>query len=67
VDPHAEQTHEPLAAACSRAGVAGSILGVRAGGPAIRVVGHRRLMRLVELLGTPPPDAPAGSFPTPGR
>jgi hypothetical protein len=67
LDPHAPETHEPLAAACSRAGVAGSIIGVRAGGPAVRVVGYRRLMRLAELLGTVPPDAPAGAFPSPMR
>jgi hypothetical protein len=65
LDPHAPHMHEPLAAACSRAGVAGSIIGVRAGGPAIRVVGHRRMMRLAELLGTAPPGAPVQAFPTP--
>lgn len=67
LDPHAPGTHEPLAAACSRAGVAGSIIGTRAGGPAVRVVGYRRLMRLAELLGTVPPDAPAEAFPSPMR
>lgn len=65
MDPHAEQTHQVLAAACSRAGIAGSIVGVRSGAPAIRVVGRRRILRLADLLGTPPPDAPATAFPTP--
>lgn len=67
LDPHAPDTHEPLAAACSRAGVAGALVGVRAGGPALRVVGYRRTMRLAELLGTVPPDAPPDAFPTPRR
>ena len=65
LDPHAPDTYEPLAAACSRAGIAGSIVGVRAGRPALRVVGHRRILRLAELLGTAPPEAPPGAFPQP--
>lgn len=67
LDPHAPETFEPLAAACSRAGVAGSIVGVRADRPALRVVGRRRLLRLAELLGSPPPEAPARAFPSPGH
>ncbi len=67
LDSHAPETYEPLAAACSRSGVAGSILGVRAGGPALRVVGYRRLMRLAELLGSPPPGSPPAAFPAAHR
>jgi hypothetical protein len=67
LDPHAAQTYEPLAAACARAGITGSLVGARAGGPAIRVVGYRRISRLAELLGSPPPGAPRGIFPTPFR
>ncbi len=67
MDPHAAGTYEPLAAACSRAGMAGAIVGVPAGRPAVRVIGHRRMMRLAELLGTAPPDAPPGVFPAAWR
>ncbi len=67
LDPHAPDTHEPLAAACAAAGLAGSLLGVRGGGPAVRIVGHRRCARLAEMIGTPPPEAPAHSFPVQGH
>ena len=63
LDPLAPDTHEPLAAACAAAGLAGSLLGVRAGGPAVRIVGYRRCSRLAEMIGTPPPEAPPGAFP----
>ena len=63
LDPHAPDTHEPLAAACAAAGLAGSLLGVRGGGPAVRIVGYRRCSRLAEMIGTPPPEAPPGAFP----
>lgn len=63
VDPHAPDTHELLAAACAAAGLTGSLLGVRGGGPAVRIVGYRRCSRLAEMIGTPPPEAPAGAFP----
>jgi hypothetical protein len=67
LDPHAPDTHEPLAAACAAAGLAGSLLGVRGGGPAVRIVGHRRCLRFAEMIGTPPPEAPAGAFPPVGH
>lgn len=63
LDPHAPGTHQPLAAACAAAGLAGSLLGVRGGGPAMRIVGHRRCTRLVEMIGSAPPEAPPGAFP----
>ncbi len=63
LDRHAPDTFEALASACARAGLAGSLIGVRSATPALRIVGHRRLDRLVELLGTAPPEAPAGAFP----
>lgn len=63
LDRHAPDTFEPLGSACARAGIAATFIGTRGGGPALRVLGHRRSMRLVELLGTPPPEAPAGAFP----
>ena len=67
LDPHAPDTHEPLAAACAAAGLAGSLLGSRGGGPAVRIVGYRRCSRLAEMIGTPPPEAPAGAFPSLGH
>jgi len=67
LDPHAPDTHEPLAAACAAAGLAGSLLGIRGGGPAVRIVGHRRCSRLSEMIGTPPPEAPPGAFPSSGH
>jgi hypothetical protein len=67
LDPRAADTHEPLAAACAAAGLTGSLLGVRGGGPAVRIVGYRRCSRLAEMIGTPPPEAPAGAFPSLGH
>ena len=63
LDPHAPDTYEPLAAVCAAAGLAGSLLGIRGGGPAVRIVGYRRCARLAEMIGTPPPEAPKGAFP----
>jgi hypothetical protein len=67
LDPGAPDTHEPLAAACAAVGLAGSLLGVRGGGPAVRIVGYRRCSRLAEMIGTPPPEAPPGAFPRLGH
>jgi len=67
LDPRAPDTYEPLAAACAAAGLAGSLLGVRGGGPAVRIVGYRRCSRLAEMIGTAPPEAPAGAFPALGH
>ncbi|QDQ96458.1 hypothetical protein [Tomitella fengzijianii] len=63
LDPHAEQTHQPLAAALARAGIAVTVIGPRGGGPAVRVTGRRRLARLRENIGDPPPDAPPDAWP----
>jgi hypothetical protein len=63
VDPHLPETVDDLIAACSRAGLAGSAVGSRAGGPAIRIVGHRRLARLADTVGTLPADLPPGCVP----
>jgi hypothetical protein len=65
LDRHAPDTYERLAASCARAGLASAFIGARGGGPALRIVGHRRRTRLVELLGTAPPEAPPGAFPLP--
>lgn len=64
LDPHAPHTHQPLAAALARSGIAAAIVGPRGGGPALRVTGHRRLARLAENIGEPPAGAPgAGAWP----
>jgi hypothetical protein len=55
LDPHAAHTHAPLAAALARLGLQARRYGVRAGGPALRITGAKRLARLAELLGSPPP------------
>lgn len=55
LDEHAQQMHPRLAAALSAIGLTPSLLGPRGGGPALRVVGRRRLDRLAEWLGVPPP------------
>jgi len=45
------------------AGVPGTLIGPRAGGPAYRITGSRRLARLRELVGDPPAGASAGDWP----
>ncbi len=67
LDPAAPDLHEPLAGRCAAIGLAGSLVGARGGGPAVRIVGHRRCNRLAELVGTAPPEAPADQFPPWGR
>lgn len=62
-DPQAEQLLPPLAAALSAIGLTGSIIGSRGGGPGVRIVGRRRLRRLVELLGAAPAGVATGAFP----
>lgn len=61
LDPHAPDTHQPLAAALSRVGAAATLLGPRGGGPALRVSGRRRLQRLAEWVGRCPEDDAAGT------
>lgn len=63
VSPYDEQTWPAIGATLSGAGIAGVLLGPRAGGPAYRVTGQRRLTRVVEMLGDPPPDCPDDGWP----
>ncbi|MGH3904391.1 MAG: hypothetical protein ACRDTE_09400 [Pseudonocardiaceae bacterium] len=63
LDPHAPGTHTALAAALAAAGLAATPLGPRAGQPALRVSGRRRLSRLAELVGTAPRATPTGLWP----
>ncbi|WP_068189391.1 hypothetical protein [Mycobacterium sp. UM_CSW] len=59
LDPHAPDTHSPLASALMRVGIAPTLIGTRGGRPALRISGRRRLSRLVENVGEPPDTAEA--------
>jgi hypothetical protein len=59
LDPHAPDTHSPLASALMRVGIAPTLIGTRGGRPALRISGRRRLSRLVENVGEPPDSAEA--------
>ncbi|WP_099024827.1 hypothetical protein [Mycolicibacterium palauense] len=61
LDPHAPDTHSPLASALMRVGIAPTLIGTRGARPALRIGGRRRLSRLVENVGEPPPGADAFS------
>ena len=54
LDPHAPDTHSPLASALMRVGIAPTLIGTRGARPALRISGRRRLLRLVENVGEPP-------------
>lgn len=59
LDPHAPDTHSPLASALMRVGIAPTLIGTRGARPALRVSGRRRLSRLVENVGEPPDSVEA--------
>jgi hypothetical protein len=59
LDPHAPDTHSPLASAMMRVGIAPTLIGTRGMRPALRISGRRRLSRLVENVGEPPQDVDA--------
>ncbi|CAN5267145.1 hypothetical protein BH11ACT6_BH11ACT6_21310 [soil metagenome] len=61
LDPHAPDTHSPLASALMRVGIAPTLIGTRGARPALRISGRRRLSRLVENVGEPPADPAAFS------
>jgi hypothetical protein len=54
---------EAVGAALAAAGLAATLLGPRSGGPAYRITGRRRLRRMRELVGDPPPAVPAYGWP----
>jgi hypothetical protein len=62
LDPHAPDTHSPLASALMRVGIAPTLIGTRGTRPALRISGRRRLSRLVENVGEPPEVAEALPF-----
>ena len=61
--PSDESSWAPVGAALAWVGLPAALVGPRAGGPAYRIIGRRRLRRLVELVGDPPPDAPPETWP----
>ncbi|GIJ47392.1 hypothetical protein Val02_42780 [Virgisporangium aliadipatigenens] len=61
--PGDEAEHEPVGEALKGLGLTPVLLGSRAGAPAYRIVGRRRLSRLAELVGEPPKDSPPGGWP----
>jgi len=58
-----EEAWPAVGRALLNVGLRAELLGPRAGGPAYRIVGRRRLGRLAEMAGDPPPQAPAGHWP----
>jgi hypothetical protein len=54
-------------AALATAGVPAALVGPRANGPAYRVVGARRLVRLAELVGVVPHGVPVEAWPSSRR
>jgi hypothetical protein len=54
-------------AALAAAGVPAALVGPRANGPAYRVVGVRRLVRLAELVGAVPRGVPVETWPSTSR
>jgi hypothetical protein len=63
LDPDAPETHEPLVQAVTRIGLPAGLLGVRGGGPGLRLTGRRRIGRLVELVGRAPATAAESHWP----
>jgi hypothetical protein len=60
-----EACWEPVGAALAAVGLPATLLGPRAGGPAYRVTGRRRLARLAELVGDRPSPSPPDAWPAP--
>jgi hypothetical protein len=60
LDPHAPDTHLPLVAAATRAGLPPARVGR---GTALRISGTRRVRRLVELVGPPPRGVDPAEWP----
>jgi hypothetical protein len=67
LDPQAPGMHGTLAAAATRAGLAGAVHHGRGGRPVLRFATNRRVRaRLAELVGPAPPGIDAGSWPRSG-
>jgi hypothetical protein len=61
--PSDDACWDPVGAALAGVGLPAVLLGPRAGGPAYRVTGRRRLARLAELVGERPEAAPVDCWP----
>jgi hypothetical protein len=61
--PNDEHAWLSVGSALAVAGVPGALVGPRADGPAYRIVGRRRLVRLLELVGDRPPGIPDDAWP----
>jgi hypothetical protein len=59
-----QQSWLAVGSALAIAGVPGVLVGPRADGPAYRIVGRKRLGRLVELVGDAPAGVPTTAWPT---
>ncbi|OLR89730.1 hypothetical protein [Actinokineospora bangkokensis] len=67
VDPAAPATHGPLAEALERCGLPTTAPTAKGEVPGLRVVGRRRLGRLLELVGPPAGPGCADVWPAPSR
>ncbi len=66
LDPHAPDTHGPLATALMRLGIAPTLVGSHGHSPSLRITGRKRRARLLETVGGPPPGPQArAAWPTP--
>jgi hypothetical protein len=63
LSPHDPAVWEPAGAALAGMGIAGALVGPRAGGPAYRITGRRRSIRLREYVGEAPFGAPSDDWP----
>jgi len=63
LSPHDPAVWEPAGAALAGMGIAGTFVGLRAGGPAYRITGRRRSVRLREYVGEAPAEAPPTDWP----
>jgi hypothetical protein len=61
--PNDGQAWLSIGSALAVAGVPGALVGPRADGPAYRIVGRRRLARLLELVGDRPAGVPEDAWP----
>ena len=63
LSPHDPTVWEPAGSALAGLGIAGTFVGPRAGGPAYRITGRRRSVRLREYVGEAPAGAPPADWP----
>jgi hypothetical protein len=63
LSPHDPAVWQPAGAALADLGVARTFIGPRADGPAYRITGRRRTIRLREYVGEPPTGAAAEDWP----